>query len=80
MERPEVTKQVLALIEQKGYFGDIPTEETTLDDLGWDSLDFAEIQVMIEKEFLIYPKESEWERHRTVGEWVDLVMKHIKED
>ena len=80
MESPEVTKQVLALIEQKGYFGDIPTEETTLDDLGWDSLDFAEIQVMIEKEFLIYPKEAEWERHRTVGEWVDLVMKHIKED
>ena len=34
----------------------------------------------IEKEFLIYPKEAEWERHRTVGEWVDLVMKHIKED
>ena len=80
MERPEVTKQVLALIEQKGYFGDIPSEETTLDDLGWDSMDFAEIQVMIEKEFLIYPKEAEWERHRTVGEWVDLVMKHIKEN
>ena len=79
MERPEVTKQVLALIEQKGYFGDIPTEETPLADLGWDSMDFAEIQVMIEKEFLIYPKEAEWERHRTVGEWVDLVLKHIKE-
>ena len=79
MESPEVTKQVLALIEQKGYFCDIPTEETTLDDLGWDSMDFAEIQVMIEKEFLIYPKEAEWERHRTVGEWVDLVLKHIKE-
>ena len=80
MERPEVTKKVLALIEQKAYFGDIPTEETTLDDLGWDGLDFVEIQLMIENEFLIYPKRAEWERHRTVGEWVDLVMKHIKED
>lgn len=80
MEREEIKQVVIELIHDKGFFGDEPTEETTLDDLGWDSLDFAEIQVMIEKEFLICPKEAEWERHRTVGEWVDLVMKHIKED
>ena len=80
MEREEIKQVIIELIHEKGFFGDEVTEETTLDDLGWDSLDFAEIQVMIEKEFLIYPKEAEWERHRTVGEWVDLVMKHIKED
>lgn len=80
MNRSEVTKQVLALIEQKGYFGDIPTEETTLDDLGWDSMDYAEIQVHIENEFFISPKDAEWEHARNVGQWIDVVMKHIKED
>ena len=80
MEREEIKQVVIELIHDKGFFGDEVTEETTLEDMAWDSMDYAEIQVMIEKEFLIYPKEAEWERHRTVGEWVDLVMKHIKED
>lgn len=80
MEREEIKQVVIELIHEKGFFGDEVTEETTLEDMAWDSMDYAEIQVMIEKEFLIYPKEAEWERHRTVGEWVDLVMKHIKED
>ena len=77
MERPEVTKQVLALIEQKGYFGDIPTEETTLDDLGWDSMDFAEIQVHIEQHFFITPKDAEWTRAKCVGDWITLVEKYV---
>ena len=80
MNRSEVTEKVLALIEQKGYFGDIPTEETTLDDLGWDSMDYAEIQMNIEKVFFISPKDAEWEHARNVGQWIDVVMKHIKED
>lgn len=80
MNRSEVTKQVLALIEQKGYFGDIPTEETTLDDLGWDSMDYAEIQMNIEKEFFISPKDAEWEQARNVGQWIDVVMKYVKVD
>lgn len=80
MNRSEVKQKVLSLIEDKGYFGDEPTEETTLDDLGWDSMDYAEIQMNIEKEFFISPKDAEWDNARTVAQWVDVVMKHIKVD
>lgn len=80
MNRSEVTEKVKLLMAEKGYFGDEPTEETTLDDLGWDSLDYAEIQMNIEKEFFISPKDAEWEHARNVGQWIDVVMKHIKVD
>lgn len=80
MNREEVKEKVLAIIENKGYFGDTPTEETTLDYLGWDSMDYAELQVLIENEFFISPKVAEWENAHTVGQWVDVVMKHVKVD
>ena len=78
MNRSEVTEKVKLLMAEKGYFGDEPTEETTLDDLGWDSMDYAEIQMNIEKEFFISPKDAEWEHARNVGQWIDVVMKHVK--
>lgn len=80
MNRSEVTEKVKLLMAEKGYFGDEPTEETTLDDLGWDSMDYAEIQVHIENEFFISPKDAEWEQARNVGQWIDVVMKHVKVD
>lgn len=80
MNRSEVTEKVKLLMAEKGYFGDEPTEETTLDDLGWDSMDYAEIQMNIEKEFFISPKDAEWEQARNVGQWIDVVMKHVKVD
>ena len=51
-----------------------------LDELGWDSLDYVEIQMNIEKEFFISPKDAEWEQARNVGQWIDVVMKHVKVD
>lgn len=80
MNREEVKEKVLAIIEDKGYFGDTPTEETTCEDLGYDSMDYAEIQMNIEKEFFISPKDAEWEHARNVGQWIDVVMKHVKVD
>lgn len=80
MNREEVKENVLAIIEDKGYFGDTPTEETTCEELGYDSMDYAELQVLIENKFNISPKDAEWERARNLGQWVDVVMKHIKVD
>ena len=77
MEREEIKQVVIELIHDKGYFGDIPTEETTLDDIGWDSMDFAEIQVHIEQHFFITPKDAEWTRAKCVGDWITLVEKYV---
>lgn len=80
MNREDVKKRVLALMNDKGYFGDEATEDSTLDDLVWDSMDFAEMQVLIENEFFISPKDAEWENTRSVSDWIDLVMKYVKVD
>jgi acyl carrier protein len=41
MEREEIKQVVIELIHDKGFFGDEVTEETTLEDMAWDSLYYA---------------------------------------
>lgn len=77
MEREEIKQVVIELIHEKGFFGDEVTEETTLEDMVWDSMDYAEIQVHIEQYFFISPKDAEWTRAKCVGDWITLVQKHV---
>ena len=48
-------------------------------DLGADSLDEVEIRFMIEEQFGIEMSEDDFERDRTVGDLVDLILQRIPE-
>lgn len=79
MKRKEVKEKVIKVIERRvldWYDGEI-TEDKTFKDMGCDSLDTIELTVDIERAFCISPRDAEWAEAKTVGQWIDLVVKHL---
>lgn len=79
MDREEVKERVVKVIKRRvldWYEGEI-TEDMSFRDMGCDSLDTIEVTVDIEKEFFISPRDAEWADTRTVGQCIDLVVKHL---
>lgn len=79
MDREEVKERVVKVIKRRvldWYEGEI-TEDMSFSDMGCDSLDTLEVAVDIEKEFFISPRDAEWADTRTVGQCIDLVVKHL---
>lgn len=80
MNREEIKKKVFEVIRRRvidWYDGDI-TEEMTYHEMDCDSLDAVELMMDIEREFHISPRDAEWNDAKTIGQWVDLVVKHLR--
>lgn len=62
------------LSEQLGFGVDRMEDRTALvEDLGADSLDYVEITMAVEEEFVIEPTDKEVEKWRTVGDLVRYI-------
>ena len=61
------------LSEQLGIDEDIITNDTTIEDLGADSLDLVEAVMNIEEEFGISIDDSEIEHLKTVGDFLNYI-------
>lgn len=79
MNREEIKEKLIYIIRDvsKDWYDGPINEDTTMSDMDCDSLDAIELQVHIENAFRITPKEREWESTSTIGEWIDLVCKHV---
>lgn len=67
----ETIKKIL--VEQLGVDEASVTEETTIEDLGADSLDLVEIVMSIEEEFSVKVDDSELENLKKVGDLVNYI-------
>lgn len=63
------------LVEQLDIDEDIVTPDTTIEDLGVDSLDLVEAVMAIEDTFNIKIEDSDLEGLKTVNDFVDYVEK-----
>ena len=64
------------LREEKGYEGGV-TNETTVQELGFDSLDTAEMAMDLEKKYDISIPEKEAEKMENVGAIVDIIAAQL---
>ena len=64
-------KEILA--EQLGVDEDSSTAQTTIDDLGADSLDLVEAVMNIEEAFGVNIDDDEIENLKTVGDFLDYI-------
>ncbi len=55
------------------------TMDTTLEDLGADSLDIVEVIMALEDEFEIEISDEEAEKISTVGDLVEYIKAHVEE-
>lgn len=79
MDKEQIKEKLIYIVKtgvSDWYTGPI-TEETTMTDMACDSLDAIELQVLIEKAFRISPSENEWASTSTIGDWINLVQKHV---
>lgn len=77
MDRKEITAKVVNLVAEHLYSDPVRvTAETTLESLGGDSLDQVEIVMQVEDEFGIEITDEEGQSAKTVGAFVDLVVKN----
>jgi len=70
-------KLTTILVEQLACKREQITDEITLEDLGADSLDFVEIVMAVEEEFVIDIGYDEAAKLTTVGEIVDHIEREI---
>ena len=69
-----VFEQVCELIRsQLSVSGEISAETDIISDLGVDSVDLAELMVMVEDEFALPPMTDAMREVRTVGQLVALI-------
>lgn len=61
------------IVDQLGVDGDGITAETTLEDLGADSLDLVELVMTLEDEFDIQIEDDAMESLKTVGDVLDYI-------
>jgi acyl carrier protein len=57
----------------------ITPESFLAEDLGLDSLDFAELRIGLEEEFDIEPEREEMENLRTVKDLVAFILKQLED-
>lgn len=79
MERQEVQDKVIAIIaEQLGANSDqINCDTDIANDLGADSLDFAELMIVFEEQFDIDIVEENAQNISTVGQVVDNIVEEL---
>ena len=63
------------IVDQLGVDEDIITEDTTLEDLGTDSLALVELVMSVEAEFDIEIEDEALETLKTVGDVLDYIAK-----
>lgn len=81
MDRNEIferVKKIVALHVEPQVTEDELTEDTRWEDLDVDSLDLVEVTFDLEKEFRVAPTTKEWLEVKTLGNFADIVLKHIK--
>lgn len=61
------------IVEQLGIDEDTITEDTTLEDIGTDSLALVELVMTVEEEFDIEIKDEDMESLKTVGDVLDYI-------
>lgn len=81
MNRTEVKEKLIYIIKDvvKDWYTGPIDEQTTMADMGCDSMDAIELQVYIENAFRITPEEKKWDATSNLGEWIDLVYSHVKD-
>lgn len=79
MLRNEIFEKVVKIVSSDlgVRYSDI-TEDKTFSELGADSLDFVEITISLEEEFLIDIFDDDSEKLETVGQVVDYIEKNLK--
>ena len=69
------------IVDQLGVSPDEVTKEASfIDDLGADSLDTVELIMAFEEEFGIEIPDEDAENMSTVGDAIDYLEKHVKEE
>ncbi len=61
------------IADQLGIEQDIITEDTTLEDLGADSLALVELVMSVEEEFDIEIQDEDMEKFKSVGDVLDYI-------
>jgi acyl carrier protein len=77
----DLRRSLLAIVAEEGMVKDRElTSETRLDELGIESADFVMILMAIEEKFGVYvPVDESLTEAKTVGELLDVVVRHIDE-
>ena len=79
MTKQEITEKVNALlVEEFEIAEELLTPEASLkEDLEIDSLDFVDIVVLIDREFVFKPQAAELKNVKTLGAFYDYIETHI---
>lgn len=73
MTRDEIAERVIKVVDRvHDRVGTEITPETTLSELGWDSLDLVELAMYIEDEFAIEVTDAEMNAAKSVEDWISL--------
>ena len=73
MEREEIKKKLIPLIERITWENDIKEEHQFNSDLGFDSLDAVDLIIDTEREFGISIPDEQAEKVKTVKDAIDLI-------
>ena len=73
MEREEIKKKLIPLIERITWENDIKDESQFNYDLGFDSLDAVDLIIDTEREFGISIPDEQAEKVKTVKDAIDLI-------
>ena len=73
MEREEIKKKLIPLIERITWESDIKEESQFNYDLGFDSLDAVDLIIDTEREFGISIPDEQAEKVKTVKDAIDLI-------
>ena len=73
MEREEIKKKLIPLIERITWENDIKDESQFNYDLGFDSLDAVDLIIDTEREFDISIPDEQAEKVKTVKDAIDLI-------
>ena len=71
----DVTNRIFTIVKE--MTGEIPTIDTTYDDLGLDSLDRVDLLMHVEQEFNIYIPDEVAQDIKTIRLLVEVVNKHV---
>ena len=73
MDREEIKKKLIPLIERITWENDIKDESQFNYDLGFDSLDAVDLTIDVERAFNISIEDEQAEKVKTVKDAIDLI-------
>lgn len=76
MKEDRIESTVLSMIDR---FTRVSSDDlnTIIDDLGFDSLDYVELLIELEKEFNIHINDAEFVELKTINDVINIVKKNI---